>query len=506
MTGWGPGREGQDPPVDRRMATKTVSGDPEEASGAATPHAAAYLGAVLATAIALGLSLLLEPLIEPDFSPLFLAAVALCTWRWRTRSGLLSALLTVPSLLLLWLPPHYTLTILSWAVWLRMLSFLLTAGLVMWLIRMSTAAQRALAGSLGEISAREERFRKALLKSPVIVFHQSADLRYTWVFNPLPEHTAASLLGKLDTDLFPPSEAEQLTRVKRKVLASGAGAREEVAVTTQAGMRTFDLAVEPFKNSAGEATGLFGVAVDITERRRNEEQLRQSGEQLRRLTAYLHFVHESQCALPSREIQNDITQMLAALQLQLTAMADGLLDGDDPSEAVESLKAISGNLVATIEMSERIATDLRPSILDNLGLVAAIEWQARRFQLLTGVSVSAGTLDDVDMSPEVSTAVFRIVQETLTNVARHAGATHVGVSLRRGVNGYVLEIHDDGKGITHDELADPASLGLLGMDEWARSFGGRIAVEGTPGQGTRLRMEIPVDPGSTGRADAVTAG
>jgi PAS domain S-box-containing protein len=469
-------------------------------------HAQAFLGAVLATAIALGLALLLEPLIEPDFSPLFLGAVALCAWRWETRAGLLSALLSVPSLLLLLLPPHYTLTILSWAVWLRILSFLSTAGLIIWLIRMSTAAQRALAGSLGETRAREERFRAALLKSPVIVFHQSADLRYTWVFNPLPAYTDVSLSGKLDSDLFPPSEAGELTRIKRSVLSSGAGAREEVALTTQDGVRTFDLAIEPFRNSTGETTGLIGVAVDITERRRTEEQLRHSGEQLRRLAAYLHFVHESQCAMTSREIQNDITQMLAALQLQLTSMADGLLDGDDPSEAVESLKTISGNLVATIEMSERISTDLRPSILDNLGLAAAIEWQARRFQLLTGVSASAGPLDDVDMSPEVSTAVFRIVQETLTNVARHAGASHVGVSLRRRGTGSVLEIHDDGKGITQDELADPASLGLLGMDERARSFGGRIAVEGTPGQGTTLRLEIPDDPGSTGKAAAVRAG
>ena len=116
-----------------------------------------------------------------------------------------------------------------------------------------------------------------------------------------------------------------------------------MALTTQGGVRTFDLALEPFRNAAGETAGLIGVAVDVTERRRTEEQLRQSGEQLRRLTAYLHFVHESQCAMTSREIQNDITQMLAALQLQLTTMADGLLDGADPSEAVERNERIRSN-------------------------------------------------------------------------------------------------------------------------------------------------------------------
>ena len=484
----------------------TVKGERSARRRGIVGSAAVYPRAVFATAIALGLSLLLEPLLGPDFSAVFLGAVALSAWRWGLRAGMLSALLSVPSLLLLFLPPHFTLTILSWAVFFRMLSFLATAALILWLIRMSMTAQRGLASSLEEVRTREERLRIALLKSPVTVFHQNEDLRYIWVVNPCPGHRSFPLLDKFDSDLFPPNEAERLTRLKRSVLSTGVGTREEVVLTSQAGVRTVDLAIEPFRDSSGETVGLLGVAVDITERRSNEEQLKHSGEQFRRLAEHLNFVHESQCSLTSREIQNEITQMLAAMQLQLAAMADELLDGAEPSEAVESLNAMSRNLVATIEMSERISTDLRPSILDNLGLGAAVEWQARKFQLLTGVSVSTSPLDDIDVSPGVSTAIFRIVQDTLTNVARHAGATRVGISLRKEVNGYVLEIRDDGRGITQDEKADSASLGLLGMDERARSFGGRVAVEGIPGKGTSLRIEIPGEAGSARISTAVRAG
>jgi two-component system sensor histidine kinase UhpB len=256
-------------------------------------------------------------------------------------------------------------------------------------------------------------------------------------------------------------------------------------VTSRDGLRTMDLTIEPFKDPGGKIVGLLGTAVDVTTRRRQEEHLEFSREQFRSLAAHLRSIHENQRALTSREIHDKVSQMLAALELQVAGLAHTLLEGADRSAAHDRLREINEVLAATIETSERISTDLRPSVLDNLGLAAAIESKLGEFQARTGIRVEAGPLDRTALSPEGSTAVFRIVQEALTN-AEHSGATCVTVSLERGLAGLVLKIRDNGRG-------NPAeSMGLLGMRERARSSGGKITVQPIPGEGTTLWIEIPI--------------
>jgi PAS domain S-box-containing protein len=434
---------------------------------------------------ALTLSLLLEPWIEPDFAPLFLGAVALATRQWGLRAGIVGTTIAIPALLSLYVPPHYTLSFVSWGVGLRLLSFVSTAALIVWLVQKFRCAQRGLVASLEEVRTREERVRVALLKSPVVMFQQNADLRYIWVNNPFPEHTSASLLYKRDCDLFPPDEAEQLTQIKRSVLLTGVGAREDVTVTSRDGLRTMDLTIEPFKDPDGRVTGLLGTAVDITARRRQEEHLKFSREQFRSLATHLRSIHENQRALTSREIHDKVSQMLAALELQVAGIAHTLLEGADRSATHDRLREINEVLAATIETSERISTELRPSLLDNLGLAAAIESKLGEFQARTGIHVEAGPLDRTALAPESSTAVFRIAQEALTNV-EHSGATSVTISLRRGFAGLVLQIRDNGRGNPTE------SMGLLGMKERARASGGKITVQPIPGEGTTLWIEIPI--------------
>jgi signal transduction histidine kinase len=148
---------------------------------------------------------------------------------------------------------------------------------------------------------------------------------------------------------------------------------------------------------------------------------------------------------------------------------------------------------STIQTVRKIATDLRPGILDDLGLVAAIEWQSQDFQKRTGINCSfTPNVDDLDLNADRSTALFRIFQETLTNVARHSAATEVVVTLNRDDDKVALSISDNGKGISQSEISGRRSLGLLGMRERAQLLGGELKISGTPSEGTTVTARIPL--------------
>ena len=145
-----------------------------------------------------------------------------------------------------------------------------------------------------------------------------------------------------------------------------------------------------------------------------------------------------------------------------------------------------------LECVQKISRDLRPSLLDNLGLTAAIGFEAREFEARTGIACGIAALpDNIALSPDRATHVFRIFQEILTNVARHAGASHAEVSLRRTGHDLTLEVRDNGCGISSEALQDAASLGLLGMSERAALIGGSIIFEGAPDSGTKVTLTLP---------------
>ncbi len=147
-----------------------------------------------------------------------------------------------------------------------------------------------------------------------------------------------------------------------------------------------------------------------------------------------------------------------------------------------------------IETVQKISTELRPGILDNLGLTAAIEWQTEEFASRTGIDCRLDCLEEfADLDQARTTACFRILQETLTNVARHANATEVHISLKRQADNLILEICDNGKGISDKEVRDRTSIGLLGMKERAHAMGGVFDIDGLPGKGTRVLVSIPLD-------------
>lgn len=232
-------------------------------------------------------------------------------------------------------------------------------------------------------------------------------------------------------------------------------------------------------------------AAERRERARAEEELRRSLDQLRALTSYLHHVREEERTRIAREVHDELGQALTGLKLDLSLLAGSAVHV--PRAWREKARTMIGRIDATIQTVRRITTELRPGILDSLGLAAALEWQAHEFQQRTGVPCHiVSTVGEPAWSADFATVFFRIFQETLTNVIRHAGATRVDVALSEEDGRLVLEVADDGRGITDEALTSPDSLGLVGMRERASLVGGALSVRRRETGGTLVRLEAPL--------------
>jgi signal transduction histidine kinase len=195
----------------------------------------------------------------------------------------------------------------------------------------------------------------------------------------------------------------------------------------------------------------------------------------------------------AREIHDELGQALTAIKIDLASLLRA--PRTDQQEELQKVESILRMVDQTILSVRRIATELRPGILDDLGLVAAVEWAAEEFEARTGTKCRLDLPeDDIVIDPERTTAIFRIFQETLTNITRHAEATEVDVRLAREDGNIVLEVRDNGRGIGEEELSAGRSLGILGMRERALLLGGELTIRGVPGKGTTVKVLIPEMP------------
>jgi signal transduction histidine kinase len=222
-----------------------------------------------------------------------------------------------------------------------------------------------------------------------------------------------------------------------------------------------------------------------------EVQLRESHKQLRSLSVYLQHVREEERTRIAREVHDELGQALTSCKLDASWLAHHL--PRHQKELSEKAGKLSGDIDSTIQTVRRIATELRPGILDHLGLAAALEWQAQEFQTRTGIRCHVSArLHEPPLAAELTTTFFRIFQETLTNVIRHAEATHVDVHLKEDAARVILEVKDDGRGISQEEISDPKSMGLLGMRERAALLGGDFRIQPLRGgKGARACVAIP---------------
>ncbi len=233
------------------------------------------------------------------------------------------------------------------------------------------------------------------------------------------------------------------------------------------------------------------------DRRQAEEQLRQTTEQLRSLSASLRSAREEEAARIAREIHDELGAALSSLRWDLEEVGEVVSEAADAPRLAALRRKIAdmmGLTDAAVNTVRRIASELRPVALDDLGLADAIEWQAGQFQARTGIVVLCDCrLESVELSREQSTAVFRIFQEALTNVLRHARATRVDVALKREFGRLTLTVSDNGRGITEEERTGAQTLGLLGMRERANLAGGELVITGDEGKGTTITVRVPIN-------------
>jgi signal transduction histidine kinase len=232
------------------------------------------------------------------------------------------------------------------------------------------------------------------------------------------------------------------------------------------------------------------------ERQRAEQQLKNSNEKLRALSASLQSAREEEGTRIAREIHDELGSALASLKWDLEEMDKIFSDSKNQSQLsvlrkkTEAMMALTDTTISTIR---RIASELRPSILDDLGLAEAIEWQAQQFQERTGIICFCDcSLENVDFNNEQSTAVFRIFQEALTNILRHAQATRIDIELKEKAGELILTISDNGRGFTEDEKTRQFSFGILGMRERAQLIGGKVFITGVEGKGTVVTVQVPI--------------
>ena len=242
----------------------------------------------------------------------------------------------------------------------------------------------------------------------------------------------------------------------------------------------------------GRITGHLGIQRDITNRHRAQEEVMRSREELRALAARLETAREQERTRIAHQVHDELGQALTGLKLDLAWM-EQRLSQCAPPDVTERGRNILGRMDRLMESVREIVTELRPSVLDHLGLPSAIEWQAQDFAERTGLALDLEiAASDEFASDEFASPVFRMLQEALTNVARHANATRVSVTYRRDPRLLSLDVSDNGRGITASELRGTNSLGLLSLRERALACGGSIEITGAPGRGTTVSLRVPL--------------
>jgi PAS domain S-box-containing protein len=348
-----------------------------------------------------------------------------------------------------------------------------------------------------ELRVSEAKFRALSENAPAAIFiYQGNKIRYTNAeMEVISGYSRQELLEMNFWDTVHPDfrdavREQGLARLRGEPLPT----RYEFKIVTKGGEECW----VDFTDGIFELEGkpaVIGMSWDITERKRAEEALKTTTEQLRALTAKLESVREEEDRRIGRELHDEIGSAVTGLKWDLEGL-DKLCSETsghiDCSLLRERIKGMVELIDTTCSAVQKISSELRPAILDDLGLIPAIEWQAQQFSARTGIVCQFdASLESIDLDREKATAVFRIIQEALTNVLRHSQATRVNIIIEKEDDELIVEIKDNGRGITESEKTRPSSLGLIGMQERAHLIKGKIEIIGFPGKGTVITLRVP---------------
>ena len=338
----------------------------------------------------------------------------------------------------------------------------------------------------GQVRERTREITSILKYTPAVVYIRDGNGRYTFInsrYEELFGRSNEELRGKTVDDVFPKEFADRFRASDRRVLAEGRPCQVEESVPHKDGVHAYLATKFPIYDEKGVTIAVCGISIDITE-------IRKARDQMRRLSDSILASQEKERATISRELHDELGQVLTALHLDAFWLRDRLKEVD--AGASERAQAMCRLIDRAIDEVRAMATRLRPGVLDNLGLVDALEWCIGDFEKRSNLSCVFRHFDVPKVDDRIATAAYRIAQEALTNVARHSHATRVDVSLRTAGDLLSLAVEDNGQGFEPGELSSSKGLGVLGMRERAELIGGTLAIRSRPGEGTSVRLTVPL--------------
>jgi two-component system sensor histidine kinase UhpB len=337
--------------------------------------------------------------------------------------------------------------------------------------------------------------QQAILNNiPDIAWLKNKECRYIAVNKPFANACGMEpeeLTGRSDQDIWPRKHADKCRSDDLKVMKAGISMRFDDPFTDKNGRTIWIESIKtPVFNDRGEVIGTTGIARDVTERKKIEEKLQRSQEQLRNLYAHLHALHEQERSRISRDINEELNQILSVFKFDLNWIDIRLQKNQQALK--KKIKSMSDMITSVIEWIRRLSQELRPSLLDHLGIIPAIEWELAEFENRTGIVCSLKAAPtDIKLNEKTSTLLFRILQEALSNIKEHSQASKSAIRLERK-NGWIkLEIKDNGIGIANEKLSDSGSIGLSGIQELIRPLKGNVEIRGSLNKGTTLTVKLP---------------
>lgn len=336
-----------------------------------------------------------------------------------------------------------------------------------------------------ELMSERNKLRDILDTLPVGVCIVAQDYRITYANSAL-EQEFGPVQGKCCYEYF---RARQDACPICQLADIRAGRSATWEWTAERFQKTYEIFDTPLRNADGSVARL-SLVWDVTARKQADKELRASRERLRSLSDHLQRTREEERTAISREIHDELGQMLAAIRLSVSSLIE---DFQDHPPEVDKVAEVEKLIAGGIKTVQDISARLRPAILDDLGLAEAVAWQVNEFKRRSGIDCGLDLLmRETDLGGDVATAIFRICQEALTNVIHHAGATRVRVLLEEKQGRIVLVVKDNGRGIPPEQLNARGSLGLTGMRERAYMLGGRVRIRSFQEGGTLIIARIPL--------------